>query len=1410
MGDADCGSLLWGVLVSTCPPTSANGLATYARQYQRLISYGGEENQTEDERDGKAEVLGGGKEEEEATGEPSRQKEDGMSHSAGVAALIQLIPPSLRQRYFYTTTVTAGSSPSTTVATTKAEATVGEEGEKAFVDDTAHLVSVPRTVVLPLFGACVRVGRQPGNDIALSSNPCISVVHCAFSVARSAHGEDHNLREMGEEADEDRPPFEQSSRSEPPSPPLPPSSRATGSPSIVTLTDFSKNGCYLNGKVLGHGVSHRPVHSGDKVELVNAGKRHIADYNLAFTYLCVKDFAQLLANQLEEATRKKENDDGGGDDGADDTQLSTRAPKQQTPQRGSGKPPSSSPLPPQTAGVPPHQVPSTASLKMGVGGQPDSAKKLVDDGSETTLRGGGGVDPSHEPNGSATRPSAAAPDSQQQRKASARREALLRRARWNVAGQIRRMYHHDVLDFYLLDEAHPLGEGGFGKVFPATLRPSTAASTAKVVSSVLRADDGGDDDEEAKETYIAGRANEAPPSVVAAMARAPAAPTAEVTASPLSDPFPFAVKIVAKKRELLEALEALNDETDTGQNGDASSTSAQRIYVAGQELPLTRSEKLVLRALAQLETQVDDHAMRREHDWLAHQQRLLDQLSSPHHQRQQQQSSSPSSFDPGSGHSQRGDGVGGGGASSLSQFFAQTDVLGMPMGALQYPSSQGAVAGFSGASDAAAIGPTPSTPSSGGSFTQQEHQRRVRREDQRKDLLARLTPALRKYYTRELQQQRRLQCEINILLAVKHENVTRLYEVFDSTSRLSLVMEKATGGEVWDLLQPKPADKAGAPSSPPHAAGSDGGGVVEEDGEPAKEKDSEEEDEEEEGEEVAGSMSGGPLPEFFVKIIIVQVLEAVVYLHSMGIVHRDLKLENLLLATPCHVPTLCAHQLDALVHKLTEYTAHMSPSSSPSLTSVLHASSTATTNTTTTAKQFIANPLSLVHYVHLPRSVWPTVKISDFGLSRILGNVPTLHRVAHLSSAAAAAASDESKRPAHELAAAEEGSATANAAGGGTAAASEDAQAAAPPMAAVLAQVYARNDMTTSCGTALYAAPEVTHKDLRLDRVGYGPAVDLFSVGVIAFGLLTGRTPFPFRTRPGGHSPVMDYNAPLSFERYRKRRPGGSAARGTTEPSTASAHTSEKKGEESKKTWKKAYRTGESSTTPKRAEPSPSSPPRLIPALALREHVDVRFTTTVSPERRKRPRSETVSHAEDDRLESGWKRDMQALELRVAKAELRTSGARAETAGGASSHPPSPPPQQQQQPVVFADTMRETVAVLSSYAARRRRKHYPVDIERLYLASWNAATAQSAPKDAAGAVVDSSRQQQPGGPASSTAARADRIALPPISPLGQHFLSALLQANPSRRMTAYEALQHPWLHDCRYTMATTTTTTTDS
>lgn len=308
--------------------------------------------------------------------------------------------------------------------------------------------------------------------------------------------------------------------------------------------------------------------------------------------------------------------------------------------------------------------------------------------------------------------------------------------------------------------------------------------------------------------------------------------------------------------------------------------------------------------------------------------------------------------------------------------------------------------------------------------------------EQRRAIFAQLTPENRKVVEREIKSKQRQQREIDILMTVSHYNIVRLFEIFESPTKLCFVMELAESGELFPLVS-----------------------------------------------------SLGSLPEFYVKIVVYQLLQGVLYLHQMGIAHRDIKLENVLLSKATPLSTLCKLQRDAAIRVVTERQASVSASgcSSPIASALapvvsavgkrdrfgvlqppqaLSIDSVKSTN----SSEF----RSLYHsHVFLPLMWWPRVMVSDFGLSRALHH-------------------------------------------GGL------QQAEGTP-----------GLMSTMCGTPLYAAPEVTIQGLRETRCGYTEAVDLFSVGVLCFAMLCGRPPFP-TARDAHDRPQkgkMDYSVPLHWDR---------------------------------------------------------------------------------------------------------------------------------------------------------------------------------------------------------------------------------------------------------------------------------------
>ncbi|KAK7202077.1 serine-threonine protein kinase-like protein [Novymonas esmeraldas] len=706
--------------------------------------------------------------------------------------------------------------------------------------------------------------------------------------------------------------------------------------------------------------------------------------------------------------------------------------------------------------------------------------------------------------------------------AAARRRALLCKARWSVEAQVQRMYHHSVDNFYALDRAQPLGQGTFGTVYRATLLPVPSTDTAagavvdwsQLFSSAGVAVWATVPAEEARlrEAYVHDRERQPPAAVLRAAASAA--------------PHVFAVKVIRKRRLLLEAL---------------------------QQQPQDGSDAAVVEQLVLLETQPDDLATRRRAEWTA-------------------------------------------GALASLQLSESASSPPLSLEALYHPCLPTAEAD-----------------------TRRSH---GEREQRRRALLLRLPDALRRAYEKELQHRRRQQCEINILLAVHHPNVAALYEVFDQPDHLALVMEEATGGEVWDLLQPYTRRRQQQQQQQRAINTTSTTGL---------------DDDDDDDDDLV--CVGGALPEYAVKIIVVQVLEAVLYLHTMGILHRDLKLENLMLRRPLDRYALNALQLQTLLHRLRTVT----PAAGSGDVAVAVPAAEA-------GEEEFTNPLSVLHTVHVPRHLWPVVKVMDFGLSRVLDQLQTRpsaptstqHAAAQQPEAAAAAAAERVK------------------------------------------VIYSRHDATTSCGTPIYAAPEVTVPALRPDKAGYSAAVDMYSIGVVAYALLTGRAPFPSRKhprRPHG-PPVVDYDAPLRFQRHRHR------------PAAPPEQQQQQQQQQRQP----------------RPAPAAAVPVVCLPPLSVVESVRVtlpRDDADTSP---------TAASEETRR----WRQQIAAVAARVGRAE-RERGATS-TGDGAAA--------------LFGATVEQLNAALSAYADGCAAAGTTVDLDRLVYVAADAAATGAAVRGDAGRVSD--------------------------------------------------------------------------
>lgn len=101
--------------------------------------------------------------------------------------------------------------------------------------------------------------------------------------------------------------------------------------------------------------------------------------------------------------------------------------------------------------------------------------------------------------------------------------------------------------------------------------------------------------------------------------------------------------------------------------------------------------------------------------------------------------------------------------------------------------------------------------------------------------------------------------EIDIIMSLRHDNIIYMKEYYEENGRVYVIMEYLAGGELLEALLRK---EKGEDGNEPHYSEEDA------------------------------------------RIIFKQLIEAVKYMHDKQIVHRDLKLENMLLAKPNDIHTI--------------------------------------------------------------------------------------------------------------------------------------------------------------------------------------------------------------------------------------------------------------------------------------------------------------------------------------------------------------------------------------------------------------------------------------------------------------------------------------------------------------------------
>lgn len=143
---------------------------------------------------------------------------------------------------------------------------------------------------------------------------------------------------------------------------------------------------------------------------------------------------------------------------------------------------------------------------------------------------------------------------------------------------------------------------------------------------------------------------------------------------------------------------------------------------------------------------------------------------------------------------------------------------------------------------------------------------------------------------------RALLCEAGVSAVTKHPAIVQFHDLIFEEHRAVLVQEYCHGGTLLSIVQKqvdrKRHERRAAAKAAKSSAQTNGGGAV---GKPGAEADAR---------AIALSSSGGALREKDACVALRRVAEALQHLHQLGYVHRDVKLENLLLATPGDLSSL--------------------------------------------------------------------------------------------------------------------------------------------------------------------------------------------------------------------------------------------------------------------------------------------------------------------------------------------------------------------------------------------------------------------------------------------------------------------------------------------------------------------------